>query len=358
MSTPVSNEMKEPSDLANPIISCSTIPDDFSIIRINHLSKIFKEKNRIVKAVDDVTFDVRRGEIFGLLGPNGAGKSTLIRVLTTLLHPTSGTACVDTFDIVRDPEKIRSIIGVCPQNSTLDVELTAYDNLEFYGKLVNVNDRILDKRIWELLEMTELSDRAHMKVQTFSGGMRRKLEIVRAFIHHPLILFLDEPTIGLDPEARHEVWQQIARLNKEKTTIILTTHYMDEAEKLCDRIAFVDKGRLIALDILENLKQLIPEGDLIEIGIDRIDDRILKVLHATALINSVEVKDRRVIISAKNGSKVLPEIVTVFEKFSVTMTSISIPSPSLEDVFIHLTGKKLDDPGNQETKPSRGGRSP
>jgi ABC-2 type transport system ATP-binding protein len=292
------------------------------------------------------------------LGPNGAGKSTLIRVLTTLLHPTSGTACVDTFDIVRDPEKIRSIIGVCPQNSTLDVELTAYDNLEFYGKLVNVNDRLLDKRIWELLEMTELSDRAHMKVQTFSGGMRRKLEIVRAFIHHPLILFLDEPTIGLDPEARHEVWQQIARLNKEKTTIILTTHYMDEAEKLCDRIAFVDKGRLIALDILENLKQLIPEGDLIEIGIDRIDDRILQVLHSTALINSVEVKDKRVIISAKNGSKVLPEIVTVFEKFSVTMTSISIRSPSLEDVFIHLTGKKLDDPGNQETKPSRGGRSP
>ncbi len=285
-------------------------------------------------------------------------KVTLIRVLTTLLHPTSGTACVDTFDIVHDPEKIRSIIGVCPQNSTLDVELTAYDNLEFYGKLVNVNDRILDKRIWELLEMTELSDRAHMKVQTFSGGMRRKLEIVRAFIHHPLILFLDEPTIGLDPEARHEVWQQIARLNKEKTTIILTTHYMDEAEKLCDRIAFVDKGRLIALDILENLKQLIPEGDLIEIGIDRIDDRILQVLRATALINSVEVKDKIVIISAKNGSKVLPEIVTVFEKFSVTMTSISIRSPSLEDVFIHLTGKKLDDPGNQETKPSRGGRSP
>jgi ABC-2 type transport system ATP-binding protein len=197
-----------------------------------------------------------------------------------------------------------------------------------------------------------------MKVQTFSGGMRRKLEIVRAFIHHPLILFLDEPTIGLDPEARHEVWQQITRLNKEKTTIILTTHYMDEAEKLCDRIAFVDKGRLIALDILENLKQLIPEGDLIEIGIDRIDDRILQVLHATALINSVEVKDKAVIISAKNGSKVLPEIVTVFEKFSVTMTSISIRSPSLEDVFIHLTGKKLDDPGNQETKSSRGWHSP
>jgi ABC-2 type transport system ATP-binding protein len=344
-------------DPAKSIPSCLTPSDTASIIRFDHITKLYYEKNRTDTAVDNITLEVRRGEIFGLLGPNGAGKSTLIRVLTTLLIPTSGTACVDTYDISRDPEKIRSIIGVCPQNSTLDVELTAYDNLEFYGKLVNVDDNILDQRIWELLNMTELTDRAHMKVQTFSGGMRRKLEIVRAFIHHPLILFLDEPTIGLDPEARHEVWQQIAKLNEEKTTIILTTHYMDEAEKLCNRIAFVDKGRLIALDVLDNLKQLIPAGDLIEIGFDRNEDRIPPALREISLINSVEVKDQRVIISAKNGSKILPEIVAVFEKFSVPMTSISIRSPSLEDVFIHLTGKKLNDDINHETKPPSGGRS-
>jgi ABC-2 type transport system ATP-binding protein len=343
-------------DPAKPQPACSALPDTTGIIRIDHLTKIFYEKKRSVTAVDDVTLEVRRGEIFGLLGPNGAGKSTLIRVLTTLLRPTSGTACVDSYDIIRNPEKIRSIIGVCPQNSTLDVELTAYDNLEFYGKLVNVDDRILDARIWQLLAMVGLTDRAHMKVQTFSGGMRRKLEIVRAFIHHPLILFLDEPTIGLDPEARHEVWQQILTLNQEKTTIILTTHYMDEAEKLCNRIAFVDKGRLIALDILENLKQLIPAGDLIEIGFDTIDERMLPAFEENSLINSVAVKEQRVIISAKNGSKVLPEIVAVFEKFSTPMTSISIRSPSLEDVFIHLTGKKLDDGGHPEAKPARGGR--
>ena len=357
MSRPAPNGEEVKQDPVKPITSCLAPSDTTSIIRIDHITKIFYEKNRTVTAVDDITLDVMRGEIFGLLGPNGAGKSTLIRVLTTLLRPTSGTACVDTYDIIHDPEKIRSIIGVCPQNSTLDVELTAYDNLEFYGKLVNVDDSILDQRIWELLKMTELTDRAHMKVQTFSGGMRRKLEIVRAFIHHPLILFLDEPTIGLDPEARHEVWQQIAKLNEEKTTIILTTHYMDEAEKLCDRIAFVDKGRLIALDVLDNLKQLIPAGDLIEIGFDRIEDRIPPALREIALINSVEVKDQRFIISAKNGSKILPEIVAVFEKFSVPMTSISIRSPSLEDVFIHLTGKKLDDGLNHEPKPARGGRS-
>jgi len=332
-------------------------PDTETIIRIDHVSKVFNG-HRAVRAVDDVTFDVQRGEIFGLLGPNGAGKSTLIRILTTLLQPTAGTACVDTFDIIKDPEKIRAIIGVCPQNSTLDVELTAYDNLEFYGKLVNVEDRLLDDRIWELLRMADLADRAHSKVSTFSGGMRRKLEIVRAFIHHPLILFLDEPTIGLDPEARHEVWQQISMLNREKTTIILTTHYMDEAEKLCQRIAFVDKGRLVALDNLENLKRLIPEGDLIEIGFEKIDEDVLSAIRQTNLINSVELKHRHLHISAKNGSRVLPAIVAIFEKFSVPMTSISIRSPSLEDVFIYITGRKLDEGGNGPALPPARGRSP
>jgi len=351
MSQPAAEGKKTGRDPAETLTGCTIVPDSSIIIRLDHITKIFREKNRTVNAVDNVSFEVRRGEIFGLLGPNGAGKSTLIRMLTTLLRPTSGTACVDTYDIIRAPEKIRSIIGVCPQNSTLDVELTAYDNLEFYGKLVNVDDSHLDARIWQLLKMAELDDRAHMKVQTLSGGMRRKLEIVRAFIHHPLILFLDEPTIGLDPDARHEVWQQIAKLNEEKTSIILTTHYMDEAEKLCNRIAFMDKGRLIALDVLENLKQLIPSGDLIEIGFDMIDERILQALKENSLINSAVIKEQRVIISAKNGSKVLPEIVAVFEKFSTPMTSISIRSPSLEDVFIHLTGKKLDDNGQPETKP-------
>ena len=335
-------------------LTCAT--DDSNIIRIEHVVKTFTSRNKTVTAVNDVSFTVRRGEIFGLLGPNGAGKSTLIRILTTLLIPTSGTACLDTYEITRDPEKVRTIIGVCPQNSTLDVELTAYDNLDFYGKLVNVPEDILDKRIWELLEMTELSDRAHMRVGTFSGGMRRKLEIVRAFIHHPLILFLDEPTIGLDPEARREVWQQIAILNKEKTTIILTTHYMDEAEKLCNRIAFIDKGNLIALDTLENLKQLIPAGDLIEIGLERMDDRILPGIRDNSLVNSAEFKNNTLAISAKNGSKALPAIINVFDTNSVPINSISIHSPSLEDVFIYLTGSKLDAGNNEGAKPAAKGR--
>ncbi|HWQ66858.1 MAG TPA: ATP-binding cassette domain-containing protein [Methanospirillum sp.] len=338
-----------------PTAVCRTSSEE-SIIRTEHLTKIFRERNRTVIAVNDISLQITRGEIFGLLGPNGAGKSTLIRLLTTLLKPTSGTACVDTYDLASHPEKIREIIGVCPQNSTLDLELTAYDNLEFYGKLENVPKDDLDYRIWQLLEMAGLSDRAHARVQTLSGGMRRKLEIVRAFIHHPLILFLDEPTIGLDPEARREIWQQIDTLNTENTTIILTTHYMDEAEKLCNRIAFVDKGQLIALDALENLKKLIPEGDLIEIGYDILDERVVSAIRKISLINSVDTKQQKLSISAKNGSKVLPEILGIFDRYSIPMTSISIRSPSLEDIFIYLTGRKLDDPGHGENRATaRGG---
>jgi len=327
---------------------------DEEIIRLEHLTKVF-HTNHTVTAVDDVSFSVKKGEIFGLLGPNGAGKSTLIRILTTLLVPTAGMAWVGGFDVIRDSEQVRSIIGVCPQNSTLDLELTAYDNLDFYGRLLNVEEPIRGKRIWELLKMTDLTDRAHSRVSTFSGGMRRKLEIVRAFLHRPLILFLDEPTIGLDPDSRFEIWEQIKRLNTEDITIILTTHYMDEAEKLCNRIAFMDKGKLIALDTPENHKRDLPAGDLIDIGVDRPNEQLLSAIRESGLVTSVEVKEKSVRISARNGSSVLPQIIGIFERFSVPLNSISIHSPSIEDVFIHLTGKKLDS-GNEETQPAGRGR--
>jgi ABC-2 type transport system ATP-binding protein len=324
------------------------------IIRIEHLSKVFQNARTVV-AVDDVSFTVKRGEIFGLLGPNGAGKSTLIRILTTLMKPTSGTASIESYEVTVDPEKIRSRIGVCPQNSTLDLELSAYDNLDFYGRLQNVDDKTLVARIPELLGMVELSDRADARVSTFSGGMRRKLEIVRAFIHHPSILFLDEPTIGLDPESRREVWKQITRLNTEETTIILTTHYMDEAEKLCDRIAFMDEGRLISLDTPENLKQAMPGGDLIEIGFSELREGILPAVKSHTSVVSVEIQGQKMLISAHEGSSLLPVLLADFVRFSIPVTSITIRSPSLEDVFIYLTGRKLDGSGaSGPVSPSRG----
>jgi ABC-2 type transport system ATP-binding protein len=326
------------------------------IIRIEHLTKVFRNNNTVT-AVNDVSFSVVKGEIFGLLGPNGAGKSTLIRILTTLMAPTSGIAFVGPYEVTRNSEEVRSIIGVCPQNSTLDLELTAYDNLDFYGRLLKVEDDLREARIWELLRMTGLSDRAHSRVSTFSGGMRRKLEIVRAFLHRPLILFLDEPTIGLDPDSRFEVWQQIKRLNTEETTIILTTHYMDEAEKLCDRIAFMEMGKLIALDTPENHKRALPAGDLIDIGFDRFDERLLATMMESGLVTSVEVVGKTLHISARNGNSVLPAIIAIFDRYSIPMTSISIHSPSIEDVFIYLTGKKFDT-SEAEARPAPAGRRP
>lgn len=320
------------------------------IIRIDHVSKVFPGKKTVV-AVSDVSFSVKRGEIFGLLGPNGAGKSTLIRILTTLMKPTSGTAWIDRFEVTRDEEQVRSIIGVCPQNSTLDVELNAYDNLAFYGKLVNVEDDRLDARIWDLLAMSGLTDWAYSRVGTFSGGMKRKLEIVRAFIHHPLILFLDEPTIGLDPESRRDVWHQILALNSEQTTIILTTHYMDEAEKLCQRIAFMDQGRLMALDTPENLKRSMPAGELIEIGVDRVDDAVLASIRSHELVISAEAKEGIIHIAARNGSSLLPAVIAELEKNGIFIRTISIRSPSIEDVFLAVTGKGLEHPGSDEPAP-------
>ena len=310
------------------------------IISIEHLTKEFAGKRR-VKAVDDISFQVREGEIFGLLGPNGAGKSTIIRILTTLLKPTAGKAIVHSFDVVIHPEEIRRIIGVCPQNTTLDLELTAYDNLDFYGKLTDVPEERLPSRIRELLAMTGLTDRAYMPVSTFSGGMKRKLEIVRAFIHEPLILFLDEPTIGLDPESRREVWSQITTLNDADTTIILTTHYMDEADKLCNRVAFIDNGALISLDTPENLRHSLSMGDIIDIGVTEFDDKFTESLRMIQGIDSVEEKNNRILISTREGSRVLPSLLARFEEAAVPMTSISIRAPSLEDVFISLTGRNL-----------------
>jgi ABC-2 type transport system ATP-binding protein len=317
--------------------------EETMIIRIEHLSKIFGGK-REVRAVDDVSCSIMTGEIFGLLGPNGAGKSTLIRILTTLLTPSSGTAFIGPYDVTKDPEAVRRIIGVCPQNGTLDLDLTAYENLSFYGKLQGIGDAALRERINELLEMAHLKDRAHTPVQTFSGGMRRKLEIVRAFIHHPLILFLDEPTIGLDPDSRRQVWQQITLLNQEHTTVILTTHYMDEAEKLCNRIAFVEGGRLVALDTPEKLKQSLPAGDLIGISTGSIipEKETLTKLRNLPGVISVSTNGPNLQIAAKGGSTLLPAIIGIIEGATLPITSVTIRSPSLEDVFIELTGRYLD----------------
>ncbi len=221
------------------------------IIQVKKLVKIFEE----IKAVDNISFEVEKGEIFAFLGPNGAGKSTTIKILTTLLQPTSGEAIVNGFDIREEPNDVRRSFGIVFQDPSLDDELTAYENMEFHGALYKVPKKLRRERIKQLLQIVELWDRKDSFVKTFSGGMKRRLEIARGLLHHPKVLFLDEPTLGLDPQTRNHIWSHIKKLNKEENiTIFFTTHYMEEADKVSDRIAIVDHGKIIKLGTSSELK--------------------------------------------------------------------------------------------------------
>jgi ABC-2 type transport system ATP-binding protein len=221
------------------------------VIEVKNLTKKFKD----FTAVDDISFSVKEGEIFAFLGPNGAGKTTTIKILTTLLEPTSGSVTLNGFDVLKDHANVRKSFGIVFQDPSLDEELTAYENLDFHGVLYGISKEDRNLRIKELLEYVELSDRKDSLVKTFSGGMRRRLEIARGLMHHPKILFLDEPTIGLDPQTRNKVWEYVKKLNeKEGVTVFLTTHYMEEAEKMANRIAIIDKGKIIAEGTSNELK--------------------------------------------------------------------------------------------------------
>ncbi len=234
-----------------------------SIIEVDDLTKVF---NAQVTAVDGISFDVKEGEILGFLGPNGAGKTTTLNMLSTVLKPTSGTATVNGYDIVEESDAVRRSIGYVFQDPTLDLELTGRENLDFHGRLYHLNKSIRQQRIAEMLELVQLTDRADNLVKTYSGGMKRRLEIARGLLHHPKVLFLDEPTLGLDPQTRRSIWEHIQQLNNQKNvTIILTTHYTEEADYLCGRILIIDFGSIVALDTPEKLKARL-EGDVVSLA--------------------------------------------------------------------------------------------
>ncbi len=294
------------------------------MIDVVNLTKIYDG----FKAVDSISFNVKGGEIFGLLGPNGAGKTTTIKMLTTVIKPTEGIAQIDGFDVVKDASEVRKRIGVVFQETTLDNDLTVYENLDFHARLYGVKDR--KRRIKEVLELVELEDQAEKVVKNLSGGMKRKLEIARGILHQPSVLFLDEPTLGLDVPTRRKIWDHIESL--ADVTIFLTTHYMEEAERLCDRVAIMDKGRIIALDSPENLKSRI-EGDVIRIEFEG----EIKAFDFPA--ENIVWGSNFVELSVKNSEKVLPEIIKMLENVRIKL--IRVRKPTLEDVFIRLTGRKL-----------------
>jgi len=304
-------------------------------IHVENLTKKFHD----FVAVDNVSFEIQSGEIFGLLGPNGAGKTTTISMLSTMQKPTSGTATVNGCDVLTDEDGVRKSIGIVFQDQSLDEELTAYENMDFHGRLYRIPRTEREERISKLLTLVELDERKDDLVKTFSGGMRRRLEIARGLLHRPKVLFLDEPTLGLDPQTRNHLWAYIEQLNEEMgITIILTTHYMDEADRLCDRIAIIDRGRIIAMDTSQNLKSTIG-GDVITIQTP--DSALISSKIAAPWVERIEEHDGYVTINLHNAETHLSEIVTLLNRNGIEITSISVRKPTLEDVFLHYTGKTI-----------------
>jgi len=304
-------------------------------IQVEELTKKFND----FTAVDNISFEIEEGEIFGLLGPNGAGKTTTISMLSTMLTPASGKAEVNGHDIIRDQDGVRKSIGIVFQDQSLDEELTAFENMDFHGRLYRIPKKIRLERIKELLELVGLHERKDDLVKTFSGGMRRRLEIARGLLHHPKVLFLDEPTLGLDPQTRNHLWTYIENLNREmKITIIITTHYMDEADRLCDRIAIIDLGKIIAMDTPENLKNEIG-GDVITIRTPDIEKA--KACLQAPWIEKFDQYDGFFKIGLHNAEEHISGIVTMLVGNNVNITSLSVRKPTLEDVFLHFTGKTI-----------------
>ena len=304
-------------------------------IHIQNLTRRFND----LTAVDNISFDIRQGEIFGLLGPNGAGKTTTLSMLATMLVPSSGSATVNGIDIEKDPDGVRKSIGIVFQDQSLDEELTAWENMDFHGRLYRIPAETRKTRIADLLALVELNDRKDDIVKTFSGGMRRRLEIARGLLHHPAVLFLDEPTLGLDPQTRNHLWTYIATLAKDKgITIILTTHYMDEADRLCDRIAIIDHGKIIAIDTPKNLKDGLG-GDLVTI---RSPDPagVVTSLREPWVVRT-ETHNEDVVVSLRNADQYVSTIVTLLNEHKVPISSIAIHKPTLEDVFLSFTGKTI-----------------
>jgi ABC-2 type transport system ATP-binding protein len=293
-------------------------------------------------AVNKISFTVERGETLGLLGPNGAGKSTLIRLLTTLMLPTEGTALVNGADIVTDADRVRHSIGVIPQAMTSDMELSCRENLLIFAKLYSVPKEKREKLINELLEAVDLTEWADKQVSTLSGGMRRRLEIARGLVHEPRIFFLDEPTTGLDPVARRNVWDMLEKIKSERDlTLLLTTHMMEEADHLCDRIAVVDHGELMALDSPIHLKAAVPGDNMLEVLFSGTPSDWAARVRALPAVAAVSADGDAYHISSTDGPTTTMALLDASAQSGVTVKTLAVQSTTLDDVFVHFTGRQL-----------------
>lgn len=313
-----------------------------NIIETKDLTKKFKN----LTAVDNISFTVKEGEIFGFLGPNGAGKTTTIKMLTTLLNPTSGTAKIAGHDIKEDRDNVRKNIGVVFQEPALDTELTGQENLEYHARMYALPKKKREKRIDEVLNLVDLTDKKDVFVKNYSGGMKRRLEIARGLMHYPTVLFLDEPTLGLDAQTRRAIWKYVKKMNKEeKTTIFLTTHYMDEADFLCKKVGIIDHGKILVMDTIVDLKKSIG-NDVITIKSTDMK-KLRSELKEKKWVKKTEKHDEKLTVGVEKGDEKIPIIIEIAQKIDVKIKSISVRQPTLDDVFLSYTGRTIRD---QETK--------
>lgn len=308
------------------------------IIKTDNLTKKFNG----FTAVDHISFSVKKGEIFGFLGPNGAGKTTTIKMLTTLLYPTEGSAILSGFDIIKKRDKVRKNIGVVFQDPALDTELTGRENLDYHARMYGLNKDNRKKRSAEVLELVDLEDKKDVQVKKYSGGMKRRLEIARGLMHYPTVLFLDEPTLGLDAQTRRAIWEYIKKINKEeKTTIFLTTHYMDEADYLCDRIGIIDHGKILVMDSTFNLKNAVG-NDVITLSCSELD-KFGRRLGEEPWIKNMKRYDTFLTLGVRKGEEKIPVLFEIARSLNIKIKSIRVRKPTLDDVFIHYTGRTMRD---------------
>ena len=332
-----------------------------AILQVDRLEKKFGD----FRAVKSVSFQVEEGEVFGLLGPNGAGKTTAISMLTGVLPPTSGSARIGGHDIIQEADEVKRINGLVPQDLALYPTLSARANLDFFGRIYGLRGKELKERVEDVLRIVALTDRADEAVEKYSGGMKRRINIAAGLVHHPRLLFLDEPTVGVDPQSRNHIFESVLRLNRERgMSIVYTSHYMEEVELLCNRVAIMDQGEIIAMDTIKNLIALLG-GGVIHVGVGRVNDGVLSGISALPAVNEAslisqpaapplaegESPDEKegVTISASPVIKVVAEqsqravvnVIRYLNEHDIALTSLEILEPNLESVFLHLTGKKL-----------------
>jgi ABC-2 type transport system ATP-binding protein len=317
------------------------------MIEVKNLTKMFND----FVAVDSISFDVKKGEIFGLLGPNGAGKSTIIRMLCTLSRPTKGTAAIGGYDIVKNDTEVRKLVGIVSEKMIMYNRLTARENLLFFGDLFNIPKDVLNKRIDDLLELVQLTKWKGSQVGTFSSGMRQRMNVIRALLNMPQVLFLDEPTLGLDPQSTVEIREFIKKINREnETTILITTHMMGEADLLCDRIGIIDHGKIVALDTSTNLKRMISGANttILKLEIANLTPDLIATIRALKCVETVSQENSTHLKIHAHGDDAFDTIIDAIRAKKTKIDSIENLQPTLEDVFLHITGHEVRDAANQK----------